>query len=164
MEGTLDIRRFAAGLLIIIAPMALMGMARFVKVDRTQDPLYSSILTKEYRTTVELLLYRSDDSKKVVIGKYGDGLPKKSEMKDKFPFRFYDTKILGVLPAGSVFKVKRVMEEGNTSLAFITYYATLLSSENESFVGKEVNPTFLTQSPSEQLRQFDPEYVEEVNK
>lgn len=162
MERAMGIRRLAAIALICNSSTPLRGMARSIRIDRTQDSLYSSIVGKEYRTKVDLLLFQYDDSKEILIGKYGNNLPDKSEMKEKFPFRYYATKILAVLPPGSVFKVIRVMEEGDRSLVFTNYYAVLVSTSNEKFVGKEIGPTFLTLNSSERLRKFDPEYVEEV--
>lgn len=162
MEGTMGARRFAIGFGILFMVMPLLGMARRVKIDRTQQADFSVIVGKEFKTVVEFLLYRSADSRQIVIGKYGDSLPKKGEMKDKFPFWFYSAKVLGILPPGSVFKVIRVTEEGNTEFSITRYYAVLVTSENKMFVGKEIDPTSLTESPTEFVRVFDPKFVEEV--
>jgi len=159
-EKRMVFKRVATGLLVWTMASILMGMAR-INIDRSKDQRYSNAIDKQYRTLIDLVIYHSDDSKQIVVDKFGNGLPEKGKMKNKFPYRYYDEMILGVLPAGSVFKTKRVMEEGPKTGTFIFYYAELLSSSNEKFVGKDINVTFLANGTVDPPK-FEPSLVEEI--
>jgi len=84
------------------------------------------------------------------------------------PFRFYNSVILGVLPAGSEFQIKKVKYEGSVSGAYVYYYAAVTSSTAAEWVGKEMNTTWLAQRPKnlpsgeDGPPVFKPELVEEI--
>jgi hypothetical protein len=136
----------------------MLGMAK--KIDHTQESKYSFLVGKTFITKTDLVLLQQSDSKQITVDKFGGPeTPKREEMKNKFPYRFYASKILGVLPSGSVFKVVKVTEEG--TLRFVYYYATLIKSTNNEFVGKNIHVTSLTNVLKDPAV-FEPELVSEV--
>ncbi|MCG3204850.1 MAG: hypothetical protein KCHDKBKB_01567 [Elusimicrobia bacterium] len=162
MEESVVLRRITASFLICGSVFVLTGMARKVSINHTQEPKYAFVVGKKFETKMDLVLYQHSDSKEITVDEYGTSdVPKKEEMKDKFPHRFYGSKILGVLPAGSAFEVTRVMEEGTTSWSFITYFGKLISSENKDFVGKEIHVTSLA-NVLEKPPVFEDKYVTEI--
>jgi len=114
------------------------------RVDRdlSNDSHYMGVIGKQYRTKIELLVYRFKGNKFETIGESGGGieLPPINETKGKeFPYRYYDTYVFGVLPAGSEFRVAMVREEGAYNNAFIYYYVEITKSDDRQWVGKTVN-------------------------
>ena len=155
--------RLAASLLIVlISTSQLTALGRMIKRDRSGDPLYSGVIGKEYKTKVDLVIFRTGDTKVIYLEEFGDQfMPKREEIRDRFPYKHkpYGRIILGILPADSVFKVARVQERGHSSATFIHYHAQLLSSENKEFIGKEIDPTYLTLGDPPH---FEEKLVEEV--
>ncbi len=156
-------KNIAACLLIVMGSAFLSGMAKRVDFDLSHDPKYSPLVGKEYKTKVELLIYRYQGSKNLLLHEYGGGIvPKKEEMKDiiKFPFSYYSTIIEGVVPVGTVFQIGRVSVEGPSGLTSIHCYADILSSSAERFKNKKVSVSFLTDLGDPP--QFKPDLVEEI--
>ena len=128
----MEFKKFATGILIGLCPVVLSGMARSIDRDLSQHPSYSAMIGKEYKTKNDLLIYRYQGTKDLLLDQYGVGqLPNKEQMKEKFPFSYYSVIVEGIAPAGSVFKIKRVKLEGNSDAAFIYFYADLVSIENK---------------------------------
>jgi hypothetical protein len=152
----------SAAYVLILSISSLYGMARRVEIDRTQDPLYSEILKNEYQTKKDLLLFQDEGYKEILIGKYGDDLPKENEMPEKLPFKYYAMKIIGILPAGSVIKLTTVKDEGANGLLITNFYVDIVSTVNNKFSNKNVNATALDISISDQILQFDPLYIEQI--
>jgi hypothetical protein len=149
--------------LISFSILILTGMGRHINKDLSDSPLYSQEIGKEYKTKDDYVLFTySRRYKEIVISQFGRTVPTREEIKDKFPYKHkdYGHIILGVLPKGSVFRVNRVTEEGHSSATFFHYYAELLSSDNAEFIGKEINPTYLTNMSNPP--QFLEKLVEEV--
>lgn len=151
----------ATNLVLIVSVISLTAMGRKV-VDKSADSRYASLIGKEFRTTKELLIYRPQHEKELLLGDYGGGdLPHKEQMK-KIPFWYYDVRILGIIPVGSVFKITKVTHEGSVEGMWVYYYADLIKSDNTEFVGKKVNPTFLADVTADPPV-FYPKYVESIN-
>jgi hypothetical protein len=140
--------------------LAACGWGR-INVDLSQDPEFAHIVGKQFRTKVKLLVYKNSGERNIFIGEIGDApsLPTQEEMKANFPFRYYNKKILGILPAGSEFKVVKVMLEGPKGWAYTDYYANIIRSEDPQWVGKIVCLEIIT---TDWVPQFEEGIVEEI--
>ena len=157
-------RTYTTGVLIVACLFLLTGMGRRIDKDLSHDPAYSWIIGKGYQTKADFVLFQfSRKDKKILVTEFGDTVPEREEIGDVFPYEHepYGRIIWGVLPAGSVFRVKRVKEEGQPSLTFIRYHSEIIFSENKPFIGVEINPTALT-NMSDPPR-FDPRLVAEAD-
>jgi len=134
--------------------------------DLTNNPKYSFMINKKFRIKREVMFFKySSNRKRILMDKMGGGgdLPEKHEMKTKFPFKYGDTKILGVLPSGSEFKITKVFHEGSTGMSFIRYMAIIVKSKDQAYNGWEVSPSLLTfQTSNMGSPEFDQKYVEEI--
>ena len=156
-------QKFTTIILVLISVVLLTGMGRHIRKDRSEDPFYSWIIGKQYSTQQDLVVLKlSRWSKKIYLSEFENDTPSREEIGEKFPYKEkkYRNIILGILPAGSVFKVNRVEEEGHSSATFIYYYADILSSDNEGFVGKEISPSFLTELGDPP--RFDEKFIKEI--
>jgi len=147
-------KQFLTTISICGISMVLMGMGRVgpVNIDRTNDPQFATFVGNEYQTLEDMVIYRFTDSTAPSLSPYGDGyIPKKEEMKDKFPFKYEDKKIMGVLPRGTVFKIKQVREEGPPSGTFIVPYGEVVQSKDGAFLGQKFDVSNLTKILSNPL-------------
>ena len=86
-------------------------------------------------------------------------MPKLSELPSKFPYEYEGHTILGVLPAGSRFKVAGVRKVTGPSMGYVYYQARVMSPEK--FKDMLIDPTWLTPGGG-LVPKFDPKLVEEV--
>lgn len=120
--------------------LSLAGCA-IIDRDISNDPIVSSMVGRCYQTKKEFLIFVfSDQKKKFFLHEFGKGpdFPDKLNGSGKFPQRYYEIIIHGVLPPGSEFRIFQVKEEGSTGMSFIKYKATIISCPDPAWVGKEV--------------------------
>lgn len=148
-------------LLLGCALLVLTGMGR-VNRDLSQSPKFAHVMGKELRSKVELVIYHFKGKKNHInISKIGGNpyLPKASEMKKAFPFRFNEATILGILPKGSEFRVVKAKEEGSTGMSFIHYYVEITKTVDQQWLGKIMDLETIT---VELVPKFETDYVEEL--
>ncbi len=145
--------------LAVCVVLTLMACGR-VNKDLSSDPEFVQVMGKQYRTRVDLAVYRFQGDKRLEIGPFGRSpLPDQEGIKLSFPMPHDDLIILGILPAGSEFKVIKVKEEGSTGMSFVNYLAKITKSSDPRWVGKVVYSALTT---VELIPQFNPAYVEEL--
>jgi len=122
------------GILILVV---LTGCWRIHR-DLSNSPLYSNVIGKQYKTKAELVVYRLSKNEYGSLSPFGSGpIPPTEELKAKpFPYRYYDTKVLGILPVGSVLEIVKVTEEGATNNAFVFYYTKVAQSSDPQWIGQ----------------------------
>jgi hypothetical protein len=148
--------------LILLAVVSLVGCSRVDK-DLTTDAAYASMIGRKYQTKIELVLYRSSTGK-LWIEKIGGSMsiPPANQMPKKFPFNYYDTKLLGILPVESEFKTVKIVQENVNVTGFIQTVVEITKSSDPQWVGKIVHPSGLTETANGREAVFRSEYVEEV--
>ena len=154
-------KRFMAALMCL-ATMTLTGCWR-VSRDLSGDPRYTAVIGKQYRTKAEMVVYRFPDEKFDGISKAGNGpIPTDADLRSKpFPYTYYDTRILGVLPVGSEFKVSIIREEGSFENVSTFYYVEVTKSADPQWIGKMVNASTRIISSDDPLK-FRPDLVEDL--
>lgn len=150
--------------LVMMLGFMVSGCVR-VHRDLSKHPDYSVMIGRKYRTKVDTLLYRNGLSRKIyldIIG--GTGLPDKEKLPNKFPFKYYGTTILGILPVGSEFEITGAFMEGAYNAAFEGYHAVIVKTENQNFFGTKIyDAVMLTNCGIDTtIPEFETKYVEEV--
>ena len=137
-----------------------------VDEDLSRDPIYAQMVGKTYRTKMDLMVHTSlgMGKKRISLREIGTGdSPDRSELNKPFPFRYYDMKILGILPAATEFKIVKVKQEGSTGMNFTWYQVQILKSADMQWVEKIVYPMGMTDySNKEPVPKFEEKYVEEI--
>ena len=154
-------------LMLLAATRLSLGMGwNKVYKDLSSDPRYAKMIGKEYKTKLEFLLFKFADNKKTIILKQvgsSSEVPPAKDMKKAFPFKYYGNTMLGLLPAGSVFKIVRVSLEGAPNNYGVIYRVVITKSSDPKFIGWEIEPTDIADYvlPPD-VPQFQIKYVEEI--
>jgi hypothetical protein len=131
------------------------------ETDVSNDPQYSSVVGKEYRTKGDFILFRfHKDDPEIQLAKPGaNEVPYLDEVSGKkLPFEYQGNWVVGVLPAGSQFKVTRVMLVQGPPTNYAYYDATI--TVGKGFEGWKIVPSWLGGGGLHP--KFKPELVEEV--
>lgn len=153
-------KKNARRLLTLSVGLFLVGCATHKWTDVSGEPGYREIVGLEFVTTNDCLLFkhsRQDDHVLLDRPGYG-GLPEIKDIPANLPYAYYGQQILGVIPAGSSFKIVRAMRVHSFETEYVIYKASITSSG--PFQGMEVDPTSLTDR--ETVPQFKAEYVNEL--
>ncbi|MCB4757709.1 MAG: hypothetical protein LHV69_11895 [Elusimicrobia bacterium] len=149
----------------IIVVCGLLTGCDYTETDVANDPKYNSEMGKEYRTKDDFVLYYDKDNKqRIELSRAGDqSIPPKNKMSDKFPFKYFNSTIVGILPAGSVFKVtKAILRDVPHSFSYIYYMAVVKETSSPKFLNWEIDPMWLTDNTIIPPK-FDEKYVEEIH-
>jgi|GEM_PF-1038625 len=126
------------------------------------DPHYAGFVGKDFKTKIDLAVVKNDDDKKIYhlyfLGK--NGVPEVEKMKS-FPFNDYDRTIYGILPKGSILKIKKIQRVRSIEWNMVDYFAVVESTG--SFNGNVVDMTFLTDMMFSEVSKPNPKYVEEIS-
>jgi hypothetical protein len=130
------------------------------ETDVSNDPAYASVVGKEYRTKGDFILFKFKDDPEVQLAKPGvSEVPYLDEVKGKkFPFKYQGNTVVGVLPAGSQFKVTRVMLVRGSPMNYA--YFNALITVGKGFEGWKIIPSWLGGGGLHP--KFKPELLEEV--
>lgn len=123
-----------------VIALCLAGCAR-VYEDVTNDPKVSHEVGKVYRTEKELLLFSFRDKPKVlIISDFGHGsdVPTRDIVGTQFPKKYYSIILKGIAPAGTEFKVEKIVLQGSTGLSVLMYYARITKCVDSAWQGKEI--------------------------
>ena len=140
-----------------------------VNEDLTNKSPYNSLVGKQFKNKVELVVYRYSDSRKLLIQTVEDilGSWPRSAIKPPFPMKNPDgsgEKIFGILPPGTEFKVVKIKDEGNTGFSAIHTYVEITQSSDPQWVGKVVSELGMTTYDRHinLVPKFKPDYMEEL--
>jgi hypothetical protein len=114
------------------------------ETDVSNDPRYSSVVGKEYRTKTDLILFKFHETdSEIQLAKPGvTQVPYLDEVSGKkFPLDYQGNWILGVLPMGSQFKVTRVMLVQGAPMDY-AYFDGLITVGN-GYEGWKIVPSWL---------------------
>jgi hypothetical protein len=127
-------------------------------IDLSNDPEYSWIIGKEYKLKTDLLIYKlgKQETELQLDAPGTSSLP--DEIPTEFPYDNYGMPVIGVLPSGSSFKVKKVLLQKAVKLSHIDYQVEVIT--DGQFRGAELNASWITDF--EDVPQFKSKYVEEV--
>jgi hypothetical protein len=145
---------------ILSALVFVLGCGR-IDEDLSKDPKYSYLIGKRLRTKYEMLIYKDRWDKQIKIRLPGDVAPEKHELKNKFPQKWRDRTIYGLLSVGTELEVTQVRREGSPGGTFRMCYVRITKSDSQQFIGIEVLP-FSIDNAFEDPPTFDPEFVEEL--
>lgn len=126
---------------ILAAALVLSGCARINK-DLSHSPPYQEMIGKVYTTKVDMLVYQYKGEKSLQIAEPGSnqGIPPAGFIATEYPFRWFDTELLGVLPKGTEMELIEVREEGNSGLSFPTFYCKVTLTTAQEWMEKIVSP------------------------
>lgn len=154
-------------IILLISMFAVCGLLAgcdYKETDVTNNPKYNSEIGKEFRTKNDFVLYFHKKNKdRIELGGEGDQhIPPKDKMSAKFPFKYFDSTIVGVLPAGSTLKVKKaILRDVPHSFSYIYYVAVIKDTSKSEFLNLEIDPMWVTDNTVIPPR-FDEKYVEEI--
>ena len=137
------------------------GCVTRTETDVSNDPAYSSVVGKDYRTKGDFILYRfKKNDPEIQLEEPGvTHVPELKEVAGKkFPFDYEGNLILGVLPAGSQFKVTKVMLVQGPPMNYAYFEAVI--TVGKSFEGWKIVPSWLGGGGLHP--KFKPELVEEI--
>lgn len=139
---------------------SLIGCVKVSK-DLSGDTKYAHMMGRRYVTKVEMGVYRSKGEKRTVFRPIESRqiFPERDQIKPPFPIRYYDTIVLGILPAASEFKVVQVKEEGSSGMSFIRYYVEITRSADPQWMGKVLYAAIASTDP---VPVINPTYAEEL--
>lgn len=152
-------RLLKLGLMGLIVGLA--GCSR-VNEDFSSSSDYAHVMGKHYRIKVDCGVYHYEGDRSISICPLTDRqiFPPVEKIKPPFPIKHYGTVLLGILPAGSEFKVVKVKHEGSTGSSWVHYLARITKTSEQKWIGKEVYLSGIT--TTEWVPQFKPEYVEQI--
>ncbi len=133
--------------------------------DVSQETGYREMIGKEFKTLQPTALYKlGRREKEVQLEELGRGdVPRLEALEGKeFPYEAGPYAfILGVLPAGSTFRIEKAIYHQSFEISSVRYDAVISSSG--PFQGTEVNPTWLAEVVTyPKVPQFEPGLVQEV--
>lgn len=148
---------------ILVIPLFCLTFGCSKESDVTNDPHYANVVGKEFITKVDAVAFSFSDSRnRINLDVPGtSSLPEKGEIKGPFPFDYYGDKILGILPAGTRFRIVGVRRRETFENSSIHYTATILNEGQ--FKDQVMVVTWLaemTYYPN--VPKFNPKYVEPV--
>ena len=152
--------------LALVSVLMLVGCGE-VNEDLTNKPPYNSLVGKQLKSKVELVVYKMEGFRKMGVTPFGRGLfPERhrSKIKPPFPLKFRGEKIFGILVPGTEFKVVKIKDEGNTGMHFITTYIEVTQSYDSQWVGKVVSELGMTTYDRHinLVPKFKSDYMEEL--
>ena len=153
--------------LALVSVLILAGCGE-VNEDLTDKWPYKELVGREFRSKVELVLYRHSDSRKLIMEEFGPAstFPERSrsEIKPPFPMKSRNKKVFGILPTGTEFRVVKIKDEGNTGMHFIKTYVEITQSSDPQWVGKVVSELGMTTYDRHinLVPKFKPDYMEEI--
>jgi len=138
-----------------------------VNEDLTNKMPYNSLVGQEFRTKVELMVYRHSRSRGLRVERPGSTFfgRTRSEINPPFPIKLpSEHVIMGFLPPSSEFKVVKIKDEGNTGMHFINTYVEIIKSPDSQWVGKVTHISSLAtyDRQTNPVPEFNPEYMEEL--
>ncbi len=140
----------------------LVGCWR-VNQDVSNDPRYPGLIGRQFRTKEDLVVAQSKGSKYPafhVITETDITIPRPDKLKEKpFPYWYYDTKVLGIFPPGSEFKITMVRRKGASNNAFIYTFGEVVQSADTQWVGKVLEVSDVVDADDQE---FSQRLVEEV--
>ena len=144
-----------------LAGILFAGCVVRKETDVSADQRYSFMVGKEYRTKGDFILFKFHKEDQVVqLDEPGvTHVPELKEMAGKkLPFGYDRNWVVGVLPAGSQFKVTRVMLVQGPPMTYIYYEAVI--TVGKGFEGWKIVPSWL--GTNDFLPKFEPNLAEEV--
>ncbi len=118
----------------------------FVDRTLTLKPRFSSLVGHTFITKVDLAAFRYRDRKNQIFldqfGAHNGEIPSREKIKEG-PYKYGDYIIEGVFPAGSRFRVVRIVEENSFENSLLGIFATVVESGSGKMIGKEVNLLWL---------------------
>lgn len=152
--------RLSAPILIVVG--FISGACATHKItDVSQEPGYKEMLGREFQTNLDVVVFKENRSQKgLYLGLPGSpGIP--SDLPKSFPYDDGGIYIVGVLPAGSTFKITKTIRSESFEMASIHFIAIVSSSGQ--FQSLEVDPTWLAEGAAyPNVPKFDPKYVQAV--
>src|SRR5574344_2092349 len=123
-------------LIMVMLTISMFMGCRRVDEDLSQDSVYKHMVGKVYRTKKEFLICYYKDKlpvwgeKKLVIEEIDrSNYPETEEEMKPFPFQYYGRMLLGLVPAGSEFKIVKVKQAGSTGMNFTGYKVEIMKSK-----------------------------------
>lgn len=139
----------------------MVGLAACYRTETklNNDPKYSQYVGKEYRTRVDLVLAK--EGKKFALHVPGTyGTPELKDLKQKFPYHVPGLDVHGVIPKGSIFRLKDVIRHRTIDVDNVNLFAEIVTPAQ--FRGTVVFVSLLTDV--QPLPKFDTKYVEETTR
>lgn len=132
--------------------------------DVSQEAGYREAVGLVQKLVSPVIVYKLSESEgKTYLDKPGWGdMPALESMKQTFPYKDGSGNlILGILSAGSTFRIEKVLNQQSFEHSSVKFIATITSPG--PFQGLEVDPTWLAEVVTyPKVPKFDPTYVEEL--
>jgi hypothetical protein len=130
---------------LVIGILSLACSAQRTETDVSSDPNYFSVVGREYKTKADFVLFKfRKNDKEIQLDEPGvSRVPYLEEIAHrKIPFEYQGNWILGVLPAGSQFKVTRVVLVQGSPSNYVFYDAEI--TVGKGFEGWRIIPSWLS--------------------